>query len=180
MPRGKRAATQPVQEQPVQENGSAIEPNFQSDSDEQLCKRYIELDDWIKAEDKKFSTFMESHKQSLEVIRNEFLRRLNERGADSTKTDYGTAYKSRLLNVSVTPEETNFYERTHPDGTTTRSEGREALLDFALDNWDAIGNELLMISAQKDAVKRWMEEHEGVPPPGVKVVPFIRVNIRRS
>ena len=180
MPRGKRAE-KPVQVQAIEpgENQSiSIEPNF-SDSDEQLVKRFIDLDDWVKAEKKRFANFMEGHTQKLEVIRNEFHRRLIERKSDSTKTEYGTAYKTTLFNLAVTPEETAPYTR-EIDGVVTESRGREALLDFALDHWDEIGNELLMIDAQKDAVKRWMEEHNGLPPPGIKMTPFIKVNIRRS
>ena len=180
MPKGKRAEkpAEPIQEI-VTATETPIEPNFSEDSDEQLVKRFIDLDDWVKGEKKRFDNFMEGHKQNLEVIRNEFLRRLNERKSDSSKTEYGTAYKTTLFNLSVTPEETAPYAR-EIDGVMTESRGREALLDFALDNWDEIGNELLMIDAQKDAVKRYMEEHQGLPPPGIKMTPFIKVNIRRS
>lgn len=171
MPRGKRAEKLPEQ--------TPIEPNFSGDSDEQLVKRYIELDDWLGAEEKKFKTFMAPHNLTLEVIKNEFLRRLNERKSDSSKTEYGTAYKTTVYNLSITPEDTAPHVR-NIDGQISESRGREALLDFALDNWDTVGNELLMINAQKDAVKRWMEEHEGNPPPGVKMVPYIKVNIRKS
>lgn len=173
MPRGKVI---PVAEEALPGGPGAIEPNFQNDTDGDLVKRYVDLRDWTQAEKKKFETFMEPHKQTMDVIENEFLRRLNERKAQSTPTEHGTAYKSTLLNVSVAPEAAP-YQR---DADSPVSTGREALLDFALDNWDAIGNELLIISAQKDAVKRYMEEHEGLPPPGIKVVPFIKVNIRRS
>lgn len=175
MPRGKRAE-QPVQVPSVQTENGTIEPNFQDQTDEQLVQKYVELRDWTQAEKKRFDTFMEPHKQTMDIIENEFLRRLNERGADSTKTDCGTAYKSTLLNISVTPEGSAPYIR--PDAPA--SIGREALLDFALDNWDEIGNELLLISAQKDSVRRWMDEHQGVPPPGIKVNWFTKVNIRRS
>jgi hypothetical protein len=170
MPRAKK-----VQEEPQQE--TQIEPNFQDKSDEQLVQHFIQLDDWVKAEKKRFDNFMEAPKQELDVIRNEFLRRLNERGSDSTKTECGTAYKSRLLNVSVTPEDTVPYQR---DPNAPVSTGREALLDFALDNWETIGNELLLIDAQKDSVRKYMEENNGLPPPGVRAVPFIKVNVRRA
>ena len=106
----------------------------------------------------------------MEAIENEFLRRLNERGQDASPTEHGTAYKSVLLNVSLSPE-------GRPYGDLT---GREAFLDFCLDNWDGFGNEALMFQPQKDSVKRYMEEHEGVPPAGVKVAYFTKVNVRRS
>lgn len=174
MPRGKRA--EKVVDAQTQEQ-APIQPNFESETDEQLVKKHIELDDWIKAESKRFASFLEPHRQMLDVIANEFLRRLNERKADSSKTEWGTAYISTLLNISVTPEETAPYQR---DPQAPASTGREALLDFALDHWDEIGNEMLMISAQKDAVRRYMDEHNGVPPPGIKANWFRRVNIRRG
>lgn len=181
MPRGKRA--EKAVDAAIQEQ-APIEPNFQTDSDEQLVQRFIALDDWVKSEKKRFDNFMEGHKQTLEVIRNEFLRRLNERKSDSTKTEHGTAYKTNILNVSVSAEEGAPYVRQvageNGEMVPMESTGREALLDFALDNWDAIGSDLLMVDAQKDAVKRWLDEHEGVPPPGLKIGWFTKVNIRRA
>lgn len=167
MPKGKRAeAVQPAKE---------IHP-FENQTDEQLIKKHIELDDWIKAENKRFASHLEPHKQMLEVISNEFLRRFNERKSENSKTEYGTAYISTLLNIAVSPEGAPY---VRGDDSAPTSVGREALLDFALDHWDEIGNEMLIISAQKDSVRCWMDEHNGVPPPGIKVEWFRRVNIRR-
>jgi hypothetical protein len=145
-------------------------------TDELLMERYFKLKDWIKSEDTRYAAHIDPHKKEMEIIEQEFLKRLNERGADASKTDNGTAYKSTLLNVSISPEALTYkaIDREAP------MVGREALLEFALDHWEAWGSDMLMIGAQKDAVKKYMEENGGNPPPGVKTAFFTRVNLRRS
>ncbi len=141
---------------------------------EQLIAEHNKLDDWLKAETKRFGEFLKPHKERLEAIGNQLLALSNTQNWDSIKTDAGTAYRSTLLNVSVSPDGLP-YERGEE-----KSIGREALLDFALDHWDDIGNDLLLVSAQKDAVKKFMEANEGKPPPGIVTGAFTRINIRRS
>jgi len=143
---------------------------------EQLIEEHNKLDDWLKAEAKRFGEFCRPYKDRLEAIGNQLLALSNTAKWESIKTDAGTAYRSTLLNVSVSPEGLPYAR----EGQEHPSVGREALLDFALDSWDDIGNDLLLISAQKDAVKKYMEDHEGKPPPGVKVGWYTRINIRRS
>ena len=161
MPRSKK--------QPAPEQARA-----QDQTAEQLIAEHNKLSDWIKAETNRFGEFLKPHKDRLEAIGNDLLALSNLQKWDNIKTESGTAYRSTLLNVSVSPDGLP-YER---EGQA--SVGREALLDFALDNWDDIGNDLLLVSPQKDAVKKYMEDHEGKPPPGCKVGWFTRINIRRS
>jgi hypothetical protein len=151
---------------------AAVSPTADSEvlTAEQLIKQHNELDDWIKGESKRFAEFIKPHKERLEAIGNQLLALSNTAKWESIRTDFGTAYRSTLLNVSVSSEGLPYKE----------SAGREALLDFALENWDAVGNELLLISAQKDAVKKYMEENQGKPPPGIVTSWFTRINIRRS
>lgn len=145
-------------------------------TDEALMERYFALKDWTEGESKRFEAHIKPHKEEMDGITQEFLARLNARGADSTKSEFGTAYKQSLLNVSVSPDgpEYKAIDRDEP------MKGRDALLEFALDHWEAYGSDMLMISAQKDAVKKFMEENEGKEPPGVKTSRFTRCNIRRS
>jgi hypothetical protein len=141
---------------------------------EQLIAEHNKLDEWIKGEAKRFGEFLKPHKDRLEAIGNQLLALSNTQKWDSIRTDAGTAYRSTLLNISVSPEGLPY------ETDKGASVGREALLDFALDHWDDIGNDLLLISAQKDAVKKYMEDHEGKPPPGIKTSWFTRINIRKS
>ena len=145
-------------------------PAPMTEDDATLVARYLSIRDWLDAESKRFVVHCAPLKAQMEAIENEFLKRLNDRGQDASPTEHGTAYKSVLLNVSLSPE-------GRPYGQLN---GREAFLDYCLDNWEGYGNEALLFSAQKDAVKRYMEEHEGNPPPGVKTAFHTRINVRRS
>ena len=141
---------------------------------EQLITEHNKIEAFVKAETKRFSDFVAPHKTRLEEIGNQLLALSNTQKWDSIRTDAGTAYRSTLLNVSVSPDALPY------DTEKGASVGREALLDFALDHWDDIGNDLLLVSPQKDAVKKYMESNEGKPPPGVKTSWFTRINIRKA
>lgn len=124
-----------------------------------LVAERLKLEDYLAVETKRLSEFLAPHKARVEEINNQLLAWLNTNKLDKFSCDAGTAYRSTLLNLKV--------------------EDREKLLDFCNENWDSIGNELLMVSAQKDAVKTWLDEHEGSPPPGIGISFFTRVNIRK-
>jgi hypothetical protein len=126
----------------------------------ELIKRRIELDAWLKHETKRMNEYFKPTADMITTLDNEILARLNSVGTDSFKTEHGTAYKSNILNVKV--------------------ENRDELVDWALEHWDDGGNEMLMVSAQKDAVKNYMDGNEGKPPPGTSTSWFTRVNIRRT
>lgn len=147
----------------------------ESKTAEQLIAEHTKLDDWLKAETKRFGEFLAPHKQRLEEIGNELLALSNLQRWNNIKTEAGTAYRSTLLNVVVSPDGMAYQREGEPPVV-----GQEALLDFALDHWNDIGADLLLISPQKGAVKRYMEANEGKPPPGCKVGWFTRINIRRS
>ena len=155
------------------ESAPAVEPVENAHAAD-LVAEHLKIEEWIKAESKRFAEHIKPHKDRLEAIGNQLLALSNTQKWDSIRTDAGTAYRSTLLNVSVSPEGLPY--------TSNGAEvvGREALLDFALDHWDDIGNDLLLVSAQKDSVKKFMEDHEGKPPPGIKTSWFTRINIRKS
>ena len=126
-----------------------------------LIAEYNSLTDHVEAESKQFAERMKPHNTRVEEIKNLLLAMLNEQNADSIKTDHGTAYKS----VIVTPKATD----------------KVKFLDFCLENWDVIGNDMLQIGApKKDAVKNWQDDHAGALPPFVETSAFTRINIRRS
>lgn len=125
-----------------------------------LIQKYVFVRDHIAAENKRFGEYMAPYNKELEDIGNKLLEMLNEQKCENFKTEFGTAYKSTIMNTKVAD--------------------RDKLVDFSLDNWDAIGNELLLINVQKDAVRQHMEGNNGHPPPGVEVGFFTRVNIRKS
>lgn len=144
---------------------------------EQLIAERFALDDKIKAATKILSAHVAPLKERMEEIDAALMVLLNQMGDDkaSISTDVGTAYKSHLLNVSIDPEGAPYVNAAGEEQV-----GRMALLDWALENWNESGADLLLVQAQKDAVKVFMEAHEGKPPPGLKTSWFTRVNVRRS
>jgi len=157
---------------------AAVEATTSEETADELIKLHLSLKDYIAGETKRLAEFLAPHKARLEEIDNKLFAKLKELGTGdraNLATDSGTAYISNLMNVSISPEGAPYT----PEQGEARV-GREALLDFALDHWDEIGNELLMFQPQKDAVKRWMETHDGQPPPGIKIGWFQKVNVNRS
>ena len=150
MPPRKKTAEQPT---PAIGHNSDV-------SDDALIAENFRIEDLIKAASAKFSEWSAPHKARLKEIEDTLFARLAERKADSTKTDSGTAYISNILNTKI--------------------ENRDPLIDFAMDNWDQWGSDMLQIGVTKDAVKRYMEENNGQLPPGISVSHFSRLNIRRS
>lgn len=126
----------------------------------EIIKARIGLDTYLKAEMARLDTYYKPMREWLQAADNKLLELLNEQGCDSFKTEHGTAYRSVITSVKV--------------------EDRTKFIDFVLDAWDTFGNEMLMASPQKDAVKRFAEENNGALPPGLSTSAFTRVNIRRS
>lgn len=152
-------------------------PAIIQDTDENMVARYLSLKTWIEGEKKRFETHLEPHEDEMDAIEGEFLKRFNERGQDASPTEHGTAYKSTLLNVSISPEGPAYKAEHHIEPLT----GRDAFLEACLDHWGDWGGDMLVLGKpQIDAVNKYMEDHEGQPPPGVKTSKFTRVNIRRS
>lgn len=143
---------------------------------ESLIAERVDLDDKLKAASKKFAEFCAPWKARVEAIDGELMNLLNAMGDDkaSISTDAGCAYKSHLLNVSIDPEGAPYVNDLGQEQV-----GRMALLDWALENWETYGADILLVQAQKDTVKRYIDENGG-PPPGLKIGYFTRVNVRRS
>jgi hypothetical protein len=124
-----------------------------------LITEYLRLKDHVSAETKRFDDFIEPFKTRQQAIGDELLSLMNELGTNNFATDAGTAYKSTLLNVKLAD--------------------RDAFLDHCMDQWDDGGSDMLLVQAQKDAVKGYLEAHKANPP-GVETSQFTRVNVRKS
>jgi hypothetical protein len=140
----------------------------------ELIKRAHEIDDFIETQNKRFAEYLKPLKEEREKIANDLLAYLNENGGEAFRCDHGTAYLSEIMNVKLDPDS------AYLNVAGAQVQGREALLDFALDNWDEVGNELLDIRPLKEPVRKWMDTHNGVPPPGLAISHFTRLNIRKS
>lgn len=126
----------------------------------ELVASHFKLKADLEAIQKVCSEKCKPYQVKLEEVHNSLLALLNSQGLDSFSTDDGTAYKSTLLNVKVVD--------------------KNRFVDECLDNWDTFGADALLVSAQKDAVKTYMEEHQGLAPPGIETSFFTRVNVRRT
>jgi hypothetical protein len=126
-------------------------------TDAQLVEKYLALKAKVASMTEAFDAQVKPYKDGMAMIENALLALLNERGADNTKTENGTAYKSTLLNVKVVDQ--------------------AAFLKFCTEQGGSV--EMLNIGALKEPVKEWIEE-TGNPPPGVETSQFVRVNVRRS
>jgi len=126
-----------------------------------LIVEHFKLDDWLEAEKTRFKAHIAPITLRLEEIKQALLAMSIEQKVDSFKTEAGTAYKSEVMTPSI--------------------ESRETYLDFVIDNWEACGNEMLQLRAPAvEALRNYMQDHDGQLPPGVKTANLIRMNIRRS
>lgn len=144
-----------------------------------LVAEHQQLTAHLKAEAKRFSEFMAPYNARKLEIENQLHAFLNENKLDSLKTDVGTAYKIH--------------------STTPKIVDRTKYLDWCLDQWDEIGNELLQIGApQVTAFKGYMEKrkteieafiqvHNGLLPddtslypPGTDASFFESIGVRKS
>ncbi len=144
---------------------------------EQLISERFALDDKIKAAVKLLADHVAPLKTRMKQIDVELMTLLNQMSDDkaSISTDVGTCYKSHLLNVSIDPE-----GEAYVNVAGEEQKGRMALFDWALENWNEGGADLLLVQPQMDSVKAYMEAHDGKPPPGLRINWFTRVNVRRS
>lgn len=142
-----------------------------------LIAEYTRLEDWMKAETKRFNEHMLPVKQRMEEIKETELREhllaLGSKEKQTISTDAGTAYTSTITTPSIGYLEGQLVE--------TDRTARETFLDWCLDQWDTYGNAMLQLGApQVTAVRDYMDANNGQLPPGVKISTFTRVNIRRS
>ncbi len=155
-PRKKPQAEFPAR--PNIDNTPAIGHNSDL-TDDALIAENFKLEDLIKAAQAKFEEWAKPHKTRIAEIEGIVRERLLERKADSTKTDSGTAYFSDIMNTKVDSVET--------------------LFDFVADHWAEVGADA-KINIPVAIVREHMENNNGMPPPGMSISYFKRLNIKRS
>jgi hypothetical protein len=146
-------------------------------SDADLVHRYNELRTYKEKREEELGAELKPCVEGMEAIKGEMLRRLNERSPDVTKkanskTEHGTAFRVRHVRAKVV--------------------GRDAFLDFCLENWDTVGSDILDISAvtsgfvdEKGAFYDYVAQHRDQQgneqfPPGLEVERTVTVNIRKA
>jgi len=122
-----------------------------------VIAKYIAIRDFIEDRQKKFDEFLAPYYGSMKSIEAFITNQLNEQGVESIKTEHGTAYRNTLMQCKV--------------------EDREAWMDFV---FDGRREGFITSAVPKDAVKEYLDSHNSVPPPGVKVVFINKTNFRRN
>ena len=124
-------------------------------TDLQLIEHYVKLRDIVTTKTKDLTEALKPYKAGMETIETALMARLIERGADNTKTEAGTAYKVEHLTVKVVDS--------------------DKFLEYVLNG----GEDMLLASPQKDAVRQYLDEHKANPP-GVETTYFTDINVRKS
>lgn len=130
-----------------------------------LIAEHNKIEDFLKAESKRFVEFCKPHQVRLQEIESELHQTLLTLAGGDTKrasiaTDPGTAYLSTI--------------------TSYKASDKEKYLDWCLENWNKYGAMLQIAAPQKDAVREYQDENDGRLPPFVESSSIVKVNIRRS
>jgi hypothetical protein len=125
-------------------------------TDLQLIEHYVKLRDIVTTKTKALTDALKPYKTGLETIETALMARLIQRGADNTKTEAGTAYKVEHLNVKVVD--------------------REKFLEYAMNG----GEDMLLASPQKDAVREYIADKKDPALIGVECTIFTDINVRKS
>ena len=125
-------------------------------TDLQLIQHYTKLRDHVADANKKHMAAVAPYKEGMETIETALMARLIQRGADNTKTEAGTAYKVDHLNVKVVD--------------------RDKFLAYAMNG----GEDMLLASPQKDAVRQYLDEKKDPALIGIEATIFTDINVRKS
>jgi hypothetical protein len=129
-------------------------------TDAQLVKKHQEIVARLATLKEEYSNTTEPFTKGLATIETELARRLIERGAQNTKTEFGTAYFAKGIRAKVVD--------------------RDVFLKFCVTNWDKGGAEMIDVRALRDPVKDFMSSSGQSAPPGVEVETYTNLNVRRT
>jgi len=117
----------------------------------------------LDAQSKVFSNYCKPYNDRIEQIQAAITASMTEQGIKSFKTDTGTAILSEINTAKIKPDE------------------RDEYIDMCLEHWDDFGGEMLQISTPKaEAVRNYMDAHEGHLPPHIEMNTILRFSIRKA
>ncbi len=125
-------------------------------TDEAVVAKYLEIRNAKAALVAKHEAQLKPFNEAMAKLADLMLARLNERGADNTKTPVGTAYKSRQVSCTMAD--------------------RDAFLNYVQEHaaWSLVTNHV-----SKEAVSEIIDL-TGSPPPGVSYEARVVVNFRKG
>lgn len=117
----------------------------------------------LAAQDELYAKYKKPYLDDLAKIEAEITAAMAQQNLKSVRTDTGTAILSEIATPRIPPEH------------------RDAYLDWCMDNWDTFGGEMLQVGAPKvDAVRAYMDAHEGRLPPNVEMNTTLRFSVRKA
>lgn len=128
-----------------------------------LVEEHQKIRTAYEADEKRFSEHWKKARERMAQIQAEITAAMTEQGVKSVKTDVGTAILSERTSAKIKADE------------------RDAFIDMCLDHWDEFGGEMLQIGAPKaDAVRAYMDAHQGQTPPHVEISTMLTFSIRKA
>lgn len=123
----------------------------------EIIGKYIEYRDFLAKRQEAFDLEIKPYQDAMTVLSGAMQLSLINQGEESVRTEAGTAYLSTTLHARV--------------------KDREALMNFIRESDEF---DLLTAAVSKDAVKAYLDEHQGALPPGVETTWIQKCNFRRS
>ena len=119
--------------------------------------RYVKLRDARAAANKDAAMLDQSYKQALEAIESSLIKDAKEQGVTGFKTAVGTTYLDERMLASVADE--------------------NAFFGFVKEQGDL---DFFERRVKVTHVKEWMEDHDGMLPPGLNVFREVTMKVRRT
>lgn len=132
-------------------------------TDEALVVRHLALRDFLSRRADEFKLEVAPWQAQQELIEGEMLRRLNERKADNSRTEFGTFFKTSW--------------------TSTRVKDKVAFLDHVFEQrMKGLSNcyDMLTQAVAKDSVIAFMKANGEKPPPGIEIEHGTKVQVRKG
>ncbi|HEX8838190.1 MAG TPA: hypothetical protein VF748_14710 [Candidatus Acidoferrum sp.] len=157
LPQKKRAKAMLDKEDYEQMNMNAA-PHQTPDpyTDEVLIAKYFEIKTYCEEHEKRLAEKLKGPRAGMQTIKDVLLARFNQRGSTNTKTEAGTAFASKRLDVKVID--------------------RQAFLQYCIAHWSTFGADMLQIGAVVGPVRERMEAEE--TPPGIETSTTVTISIR--
>lgn len=140
---------------------------------DELIQKFRQIKAKLEAMDAKHDEAVKPYKDALTMIKNELKTLLDTAGADSVKTEYGTAYKSVKTNVKTEDKTAFVYLLLDFEAKLGKHVADDVLQDLA---------ELLVRHLDVKANKTYVEDYINAfneVPAGVQVSRFIDINVRK-
>lgn len=128
-----------------------------------LVQEYQKYKAFVEQQETALREHLKPSRQRMEQIQAEVTSLMTAQGIKSFKTDHGTPILSEIDTMKI------------------KSDERDAYIDMCLEHWDEFGGEMLQIGAPKvDAVRSYMDAHNGMLPPHVEKETTLRFSVRKA